>query len=331
MQTSSRLATGAMLSLAATGALLAALAQPAQAATLSGGWAPFTRCAVNDPLVTAIDGVTTQPGCVVNDSTNGTLQLGTMGAIQLGPIGLGNGTTTAGRSNLQIAAALPPDLGATNAVAALPSGAVLADPANVAGGLLGLLCPDGSSAVAAICGQITNNALNTVTATLESAGVPRQFSLINALQLNAPVLELPVKIHLQHPLLGPNCYIGSNQTPILLHPQFQAQGFPISSAYNLDGSANDANGLLNRFQIPDAVLVDDTFSVPTASGCGLGDPLTAALINSVVNIKQGLPAPSGRNHLVLKNVTVSLMLPSGLGTVTGQDFANGYNSAVIAP
>lgn len=317
-----------LLSIAAVAALVPV---DAGAVTLSGGWAPFTRCPVTDPALLATDGVSTQSFCIANNSPSGTLQLGTMGVIQLGPISIGNGPTTAGNSNAQFGAAVP--VGTFSGIGGVSpaSGAVLADPAEVAGGLLGLMCPSNNPLITPICGLITNNTLNRVLATLESAGTPSNFDLFAALQTGAPIVTLPVKIHLQHPLLGPNCYIGSNQNPILLHPQNSVGGVPGGGYYTINGVPDPA-GVLNRIDVAGATQVDSSFAVPKASGCGFGDPLTQAVVDGVINAKVGLPAAAGRNRLTLNNVTASVMLPSSVDTpVTGQAFANGWAAAITAP
>src|SRR4051794_8194589 len=78
--------------IAVAGALttLAALvpAGSASAATLSGDWAPFNRCPVDDPQMLAADGSQTVPLCLTSDSPNGSIKLG-------------NTTATTGDSNLQ--------------------------------------------------------------------------------------------------------------------------------------------------------------------------------------------------------------------------------------
>jgi hypothetical protein len=43
--------------------------------------------------------------------------------------------------------------------------------------------------------------------------------------------------------------------------------------------------------------VDNSFSVPTARGCG--GPLLASAIDPVVNGKIGLPSPAGKNTAIL--------------------------------
>jgi hypothetical protein len=73
--------------------------------------------------------------------------------------------------------------------------------------------------VTAVCDEITNSQLNAVTAVVQPTGNPSDFGLAAGLSSGIPIISLPVKIQLQNPLLGPNCYLGSDSDPIVLHPQ----------------------------------------------------------------------------------------------------------------
>src|SRR5262249_61757207 len=60
-------------------------------------------------------------------------------------------------------------------------------------------------------------------APLESAGAPSDFDLGAGISEGVPIITLPVKIHLvavpPSQDLGPSCFIGSEQDPIVLHPE----------------------------------------------------------------------------------------------------------------
>jgi hypothetical protein len=79
-----------------------------------------------------------------------------------------------------------------------------------------------------------------------------------------------------------------------------------------------------------ATQADNTFSVPGASGCGPG-----GLADSAVNLKEGLPSPSGNNSLTLDNATAHVIggyqFPAGQAPNEGQNLAAAWNSAVIQP
>jgi hypothetical protein len=122
-------------------------------------WAPFTRCPVDDPAMLVTDGgVTTLATCLASNSTHGTITIGTT-------------TTATGNSNLQAGLVLD-DNTSVFTVIAPPGGVLIADPAQVtAGGI-------------------------TVTATIESAGVPSNFNFIAGIETGVPIITIPIKIHL---------------------------------------------------------------------------------------------------------------------------------------
>ncbi len=258
----------------------------ASADTLPGGWAPFSRCPVDDPTLLTTDGVTAVPLCLTASSPSGSIKLG-------------NTTATTGRSDLQLGLASVGG-GTTFTVAAPSGGAIVADAAQVPGGLLGLMCPSKILLVSQVCRQATDNALNNVSATVESAGTPRDFSLVAGLGVGQPILTLPVKIHLENPLLGSTCYIGSNSHPILLHPKNLAAPAQGATTFDVQGATNPAGPML-AVGLSGTALGDDSFAVPGATGCGL-----LGLLNPAINLKSGLPSAAGNNSLVLNDAATSL-------------------------
>jgi hypothetical protein len=157
-------------------------------------------------------------------------------------------------------------------------------PLTIPGGLLG---------VANIGGE--------VTATAELAGTASDI-LINQYFLaegRETAVVLPLKIKLDNPLLGENCYIGSNESPVLLHltdgttnPPFP--GTPISG--NKGTIGNSARGKITV--ISNNTLVDNSFPVPAATNCG-SNPLLAPVVTLLVNLDAGLPSGAGRNKAVM--------------------------------
>ena len=172
---------------------------------LNGSWAPFTRCPVDDPAMLAVDGSTQSSTCVASISTGGSFKLG-------------NTETTTGTSELQFGIISAPD--GTSAGVSPPGGAIVAAPVDVPGGLLGLMCPSADPVVASVCALVTTNALNTVTATVESAGTPSNVNLAAGALLGVPIMTLPIKVHLENPLLGSTCFIGSDTDPITLSTEY---------------------------------------------------------------------------------------------------------------
>ncbi len=94
-------------------------------------------------------------------------------------------------------------------------------------------------------------------------------------------IELPIKVHLIHSVLGKNCYVGSTGNPIKLKMNLSS----------LPEFIFEAGEIL---LIKNATYIDKTFSAPGASGCTLTlfgfIPIS---INGLVNAQSGLPAPTG--------------------------------------
>ena len=93
-------------------------------------------------------------------------------------------------------------------------------PQKVPGGLAGLVkCNEISNFLERIaCEAVFENGLTGVNATTELAA-PASSIKINMIALATAkgiALSLPLKVHLENPLLGSSCYIGSNAHPIVI-------------------------------------------------------------------------------------------------------------------
>lgn len=127
-------------------------------------------------------------------------------------------------------------------------------------------------------------------AVTELAGEPSNFSFSS--------VTLPIKVHLVNPVLGNNCYLGSNANPIVLNlttgtTEPPSPNEPISGEEPTLSEENEIAYLKN------GVFVDNSFAVPGASGCTLA--LLGFLpvsLNSAVNLQAGLPSPAGTNEAV---------------------------------
>jgi hypothetical protein len=106
---------------------------------------------------------------------------------------------------------------------------------------------------------------------------------------------LPVRIHLNNPFLGGQCYIGSELTPLQLRLT-TGETHPPAGFKPLHGSGGDLRTLQEKGQLAlrasGVSLVDNTFAVPGASeGCGLfRSPIDRAL---------KIPDKAGENAAVL--------------------------------
>jgi hypothetical protein len=295
-------------------------ASPASAATLSGGWAPFNRCPVSAPQMLAAtgqapDGNGSVPACLAADSPNGSIKIG-------------NTTATTGDSNLQLGLVENASTGSFSLFTP-PGGALVGAPAMVPGGLLALMCPASTPPASAICGAVQHNPrVNAVEATAESAGTPSDFNFLAGISTGQPIITLPIKLHLQNPMLGPSCYIGSDANPIVLHPENTDLSNAQFNTANFDTNGTpDPNGALQSVDVTGATQGDTSFSVPAATGCGPGGMFTA-----FINAKGGLPSPSGNNSVVLNDASTSLIAFADFTTGYpngGRVFANAWDSAVL--
>jgi hypothetical protein len=288
----------------------------ASAVTLNGDWAPFARCPVDNSAMLAADGVTIVADCLAVDSPSGSVKIGST-------------AVTTGDTNLQLGLLENNSTPVLTASGVAPAGgAVVAAPANVPGGLLGLMCPSSIPAISQICATLVGSPLNTVTAVVQSAGNPSKLSLLNAFTARKPIVSLPVKIKLQNPILGSNCYIGSNASPVVLRPEnLVAPTFQNGETFDPNGTP-DPNGVLQTL-ILTGTEGDTTFAVPAATGCG---GQLSALITPIVNAKIGLPSPSGKNSVVLHSAASDLAFfgnPSAYAPHEGQTLAADWHSAVL--
>jgi hypothetical protein len=101
-------------------------------------------------------------------------------------------------------------------------------------------------------------------------------------------LELPLKVKLENPLLGEECYIG----PISLALTTGTSG-KVKGAVGTIGSRGPFSEIL---QIKNNSLVSNEFTAPKATGCG---EFFSFLIDPIINAKIGLPAGKGQNTAVL--------------------------------
>jgi len=175
-------------------------------------------------------------------------------------------------------------------------------PQSVPGGLAGIV-PDEKSPflVKALIKFFFENSLTGVNSTLELAKSPSGIKISeNALSEEIGIaLEMPVKVHLENPFLGKSCYVGSSSSPVVfkLTTGITTPPAPNKSIQGYSGELN----LLEEgsvLRLDKAVLVDNSWSAPAASGCG---GILSFLVNPIINGQIGLPAAAGKNTAILKN------------------------------
>jgi hypothetical protein len=173
-------------------------------------------------------------------------------------------------------------------------------PQNVPGGLLGIV-PDASSPflVKALIKFFLENSLTGVNSTLELAK-PASAIKISENNLAGQIgtaLQLPVKVHLENPFLGKNCYVGSEGSPITWNlttgttsppaPNTAITGKTGKAEFLEEGSVLVLNG--NK-------LVDNKWSAPAASGCG---GILSFLVTPIISAQLGSTV-AGRNTAILE-------------------------------
>ncbi len=176
-------------------------------------------------------------------------------------------------------------------------------PEPVPGGLGGLVnCNEISNLLLRIsCRATFENGLTGVNATTELARPASEIGISteNLENREGPALSLPIKVHLENPLLGSNCYIGSSSQPIVLNLTTGATSPPPPNT-SISGKVGviTAKDEFNFIEVTGNKLVDNAFAAPVASGCG---GLLSAVLDPIINAKLGLPAAAGHNTAIQNN------------------------------
>ncbi len=161
-----------------------------------------------------------------------------------------------------------------------PDGKTLSEvPLTVPGGLVG---------IAGLGGE--------VQATAQLAG-PVEVNRADLAIPVGPAVTLPIKVKLSNPVLGEDCYIGSDEEPIVLHLTV-GKTAPPAPAEPIEGHRNpiEYKDKKRIAYIPNNTLVDNDFAVPGVSGCG---GALSAIVDPIVDLDIGLPAEAGKSKVVM--------------------------------
>lgn len=266
------------------------VASPAQA-TPKGIYAVFAQCP------TAVPGVAL---CTYAQVTSGEFKIGTTTV----PI---NQTIT-----LQ-GGAIPFEKGKYFLFPATDGNSLSKTELNVPGGLTGLVnCTEikgegfFEKAERATCKAIFENKLTGVTATAELVANTSNPAILNpgaVITAKGTALVLPIRVHLNNPLLGSSCYIGSESSPLQLQmtdgtTSPPEPNKPISGKIGEEFIEEENGEAVIGFK--ENTLVDNSFSAPAATGCG---GFFSFLINPIINAKIGLPAAAGHNTTIQTGTT----------------------------
>jgi hypothetical protein len=259
--------TAALMGLAVSGMVSSAVA-----ATPGGGFAVFAQCPTHGADVNA---------CAYSPVESGEFAIGRAAVPIVNTIVLQGGL-------------LEPTEPFVKALAGAVNGETLtATPQNVPGGLFGSSCAEiVSFPLRRVCEGVIGSRLNDVSAVTELAA-PASSIILNAAfeQIGfGTALTLPVKVRLENPLLGHECYIGSDTDPIMLDLTTGPTVGGPTGAPGVKSSKEEGKILV----INGTSLVSNTFAVPAATGCG---PL--GLLDGLIDGEVGLPSPAGANTVIL--------------------------------
>ena len=250
---------GVLALLGAVAMMLALIAPSAMAKTPAPGYSQFAGCPTKEEKSTV-------SGCLRSVISGGYFQMGSKNVPIEKPIELSGGYREDGAF-----------------IGFSAKGGLSKAKQKVPGGIIGLT---GLTWLAEFLGS---DAL-TLYATTELAGNPQ------------PLAEpsfLPIKVHLENTtgVLGPNCYVGSTASPIvLLLTTLTTSPPPPNKPITGKEPTTEFDFATGIFHLKNGVYVDNSFSAPGASGCVLTlfgfIPIS---INGLVNSQSGLPSPAGKN------------------------------------
>jgi hypothetical protein len=205
------------------------------------------------------------------------------------------------------------ETGAETFIGALNGETLSKTPQALPGGLLSLLtCREISNPLEKrACEVEFENGQTGVNVIAELAKPANEIgvSKVNFFKEEGVALQLPVKIKLENPFLGPECYIGSAANPVVW-PLTTGTTKPPPPYKSIKGTAGKVEKL-EEGKLEKAIgasLVENAFKVPTASGCG---GIYSFLIDPIVDEKIGLPAAAGMSTVIL-NGTVEFATAKGV-------------------
>jgi hypothetical protein len=114
-----------------------------------------------------------------------------------------------------------------------------------------------------------------------------------------------VKVHLENPLLGSTCYIGSSSNPLIWNLTTGVTK-PPAGVEPLKGSSGKLEFLENNeiAEFQNVKLVDNAWSAPGATGCGgFGVEL---ILDPIINASVGVPSAAGKNVANLESTRISI-------------------------
>ncbi|HUA76680.1 MAG TPA: hypothetical protein VMA86_03350 [Acetobacteraceae bacterium] len=246
-------------------ALLPYSAQAAQEKIEKGDFLRFINC----PTVTEVSPGApppVAPGCTYDETLSGEFKMGTKNVPITNPVIMQGGVAELNDFTEKPASLIAPRFN-------VPALSPTSQP--IPGGLTGVteILGGPASATAELAGPVS--------------GIT--FTPVNLLSTEGIAVELPIKVHLENELLGPNCYIGSDSEPVVLKLTDGENGSRGEPEGHDRGRITEFKGI---------TLVDNKFAVPAAKGCGTS-ALEEPIITELVNVAAGLPSGEGKNSAEL--------------------------------
>ncbi len=256
-----------------------------------GIYKPFTDCPILNPIM--LESVEQTAACVVGAASSGSITIGNITTpvvrpvnVQFGfwdPPNATNGGDNPGGQAQYAGGILPPPAGL--------SAMLKTKPDLIPGSLTTILgCSTTTDPVVQnLCVKAENfgGKYLDVYALAQSAGQLTNFNLFSWTQR--------VKFQLINPLLGNNCYIGSDNNPVVLNPQLEAGPGGATITYDPNPVKHPDTGVI---ALPGATATDTIFTAPGVTGCGPGGQANIP-VDEALDTGAGLPAASGVNSLTL--------------------------------
>jgi hypothetical protein len=175
-------------------------------------------------------------------------------------------------------------------------------PQPIPGGLAGLVnCPEISNFFLRLSCQLTfENGVTGVNSILELAR-PASEIMISESHLaegEGIALKLPVKVRLENPFLGSECYVGSSSAPIWWNLTSGVTSPPPPNT-SISGKPGEVEFLEGGriLKLSNSEIVDNAWAAPKTTGCG---GLFSFLLDPIVSSSSGLPSAAGTNTTILK-------------------------------
>jgi hypothetical protein len=276
-----RLPYGAVM-VALLALVVSAVLAPAAFASPKGKYAVFSDCPLKAANIVQ---------CIYSETTSGEVKLGNTPVPIEAPK----------KIILQGGLVENPETGLVSFIGAADGNTLVKTALPVPGGLLDFVnCKKISNIIERIaCELAFENGVTGVNATTELAGAVavHEGRLIEG---KGVALTLPIKVKIENPFLGGECYIGSNASPITLNltagtttppagftPLVGSRGeftFEEGSSYAIDRGVK---------------LVENDFTVSGSEGCG--GILFSWLLDPILNEKVGVPSTAGHSEAILKD------------------------------